>query len=625
MDNTFLKQKIDGMTLEQKIGLTMTVVVEGTTYSPAFEGYVMDYHCGGIRVVPAEKYQQKLIVSKKHRDAGNDPLERLYITNQDGESPSVTLSQYAEIVKTYLGKALDTSGIPLRVQFDQEGGFSRDLTFGGAHIFPKPMGITAGGDPKMAYEAAHALGRMARACGLNMIHSPVLDVNVDPNNPEIYTRSFSDRADVVAEYGLEQARGFKDAGIIATGKHFPGRGDSAKDAHHDIPVIDIDYDTLWNRELLPYRTLIAQDALPAIMTAHTIYPAVDTEDVATLSEKMLKGVLRDKLNFKGVITTDAIGMGGILLKYDIVTACLKTLQAGADMFLLRMVNAADPIGPIIPKVIDRIKQAIENHELTERELDEKVYRILESYEHAGLFKNGGMPDEPVDAVLNDPHIIKICRDINEKSVCVLRDEDRLLPLSNNTRALVIEQRYPRMYCPHDGSWYSGILYDKLRRYSNELSYIETGTIATAEEEQTVLEHCDKFDLIIMSNWFYRSNIKSNCGLVKTLIARGRKVLILANTPYENQCIPKVARNVIVQFGVTPLSIEAAADIIFGTKAAQGQWPLERPKKIQPPADFPGGHSSDTASVPETAGSLLEVTKNLSPEEEDITVLSRSRK
>ena len=625
MNNTFLKQKIDGMTLEQKIGLTITVVVEGTTYSPAFEGYVMDYHCGGIRVVPADKYQQKLVISKKHRDAGDDHLERLYITNQDGESPSVTLSQYAEIVKTYLGKALDTSGIPLRVQFDQEGGFSRDLTFGGAHIFPKPMGITAGGDPKMAYEAAHALGRMARACGLNMIHSPVLDVNVDPNNPEIYTRSFSDRAEVVAEYGLEQARGFKDAGIIATGKHFPGRGDSAKDAHHDIPVIDIDYDTLWNRELLPYRTLIAQDALPAVMTAHTIYPAVDTEEVATLSEKMLKGILRDKLNFKGVITTDAIGMGGILLKYDIVTACLKTLQAGADMFLLRMVNAADPIGPVIPKVIHRIKQAIENHELTERELDEKVYRILESYEHAGLFKNGGMPDEPVDAVLNDPHIIKICRDINEKSVCVLRDEDNLLPLANNTRALVIEQRYPRMYCPHDGSWYSGILYDKLRRYSNELSYIETGTIATAEEEETVLEHCDTFDLIIMSNWFYRSNIQSNCGLVKKLIARGRTVLILANTPYENQCIPKVARNVIVQFGVTPLSIEMAADIIFGKKAAQGQWPLERQKKIQPPADLPGEHSSETASGPETDASLLEVTNIFRPEEEDAPAMSRSRK
>lgn len=575
MENTFLKQKIDGMTLEQKIGLTISVVVEGTTYSPAFEGYVMDYHCGGIRVVPAEKYQQKLIVSKKHRDAGNEHLERLYITNQDGESPSVTLPQYAETVKTYLGKAMDKSGIPLRVQFDQEGGFSRDLTFGSAHVFPKPMGITAGGDPKMAYEAAHATGRMARACGLNMIHSPILDINVNPNNPEIYTRAFSDRAEVVAEYALEQARGFKDAGIIATGKHFPGRGDSTEDAHDDIPVIDIDYDTLWNRELLPYRTLIENDVLPAIMTAHTIYPAVDNEEVATLSEKMLKGVLRDKLNFQGVITTDAIGMGGILLKYDIVTACLKTLLAGADMFLLRMVNTADPIGPVIPKVINRIKKAIEENELTERELDEKVYRILESYDNAGLFENGGMPEEPVENVLKDKHIIEVCRDINEKSICVLRDEDNLLPLAKDTRALVIEQRYPRMYCPHDGSWYSGILYDKLSRYSNELSYIETNSIATSDEEKTVLEHCDKFDLIIMSNWFYRSNIKSNCGLVKKLIARGKTVLILANTPYENQCIPKIARNVIVQFGVTPLSIEAAADIIFGKKEARGQWPLKQ--------------------------------------------------
>ncbi len=579
MNNKLLKQKIDGMTLEQKIGLMLTIVVEGTTYSPAFEGYVLDYHCGGIRLVPSDKFQQKLIISKKHRDAGNDHLERIYIANTEGTPPSVTLPQYAKTVKEYLGKALDKSGIPLRVVFDQEGGFSRDITFGGAHIFPKPMGITAGGDPKMAYEAAKALGRMARACGLNMIHSPVLDVNVNPDNPEIYTRAFSDRAEVVAEYALEQARGFKDAGIIATGKHFPGRGDSFTDAHDDIPVINIDYDTLWNRELLPYRTLIENDSLPAIMTAHTIYPAVDSEEVATLSEKMLKGVLRDKLNFKGVITTDALGMGGITLKYDIVTACLKTLKAGSDMILLRM-TTADPIGPVIPKVIERIKRAVEDNELTEKELDDKVYRILESYDNAGLFENGGMPEEPVEDVLEDKHIINICKEINDKSVCIFRNEDNLLPLAENTRALVIEQRYPRTYCPHDGSWYSGILFDKLRLFSNELSYIETNSIATPEEEKTVFEHCDKFDLIIMSNWFYRSNIKSNSGLVKKLITRGRKVLILANTPYENQCIPKVARNVIVQFGVTPLNIEAAAEIIFGKKEAKGKWPLAQQTQRQ---------------------------------------------
>lgn len=573
MNNAFLKEKIDGMSIEEKIGLTLTVVVEGTTYSPAFEGYVMDYHCGGIRVVPSEKYHQKLIINKKYRDAGTPELERIYISNNDGDSPSVTLPQYAETIKTYLSKTLDKSGIPLRVVFDQEGGFSRDITFGGAHVFPKPMGITVGGDPKMAYESSKALGRMARACGLNMIHSPILDINVNPKNPEIYTRAFSDKADVVTEYSLEQARGFKEAGIIATGKHFPGRGDSTMDAHEEIPIIGIDYDTLWNRELMPYRTLIENDLLPAIMTAHTLYPAVDTEEVATLSEKMLKGVLRDKLNFKGVITTDAIGMGGIILKYDVVTACLKTLRAGADMILLRMATP-DPIGPIIPQVIERIKRALDKNELTEKELDEKVYRILESYLNAGLFEKGGMPDIPIEDVLKDERIINVCKKINENSICEYRNLDELIPLADNTRALVIEQRYPRTYCPHDGGWYSGILYNKLSRYSSELSYIETNSVATPEEEKTVFDHCDNFELIIMSNWFYRSNIQSNSELAKKLIAKGKKVIILANTPYEHQCIPKSARNVLVQFGVTPYSIEAVADIIFGKKEAKGQWPIE---------------------------------------------------
>jgi len=571
MNNTFLKNKMDTMTIEEKIGLTLTVVVEGTTYSPAFEGYVMDYNCGGIRVVPRDKYQQGMFVSKKHREAGNEHLERLYICNKDGAAPSATLPQYSETVKRYQKMATGKSGIPLRIVYDQDGGFSRDITFGGAHVFPKPMGITAGGDPHMAYKVAHSLGRMARACGLNMMHSPIVDVNVNPENPEIFTRSFCDSAEVVAEYALEQARGLRDAGIIASGKHFPGRGDSSTDAHHNIPVIAADYDTLWNRDLLPYRTLIDQDVLPAIMTAHTLYPAFDTEEVATLSEKILKGILRDKLNFKGVITTDALGMGGITLKYDIVSASLKALQAGVDIILLRMATN-DPIGPIIPQVIERIKKALDANELTEKELDEKVYRILESYDNAKLFDTEA-PQETVEEVLQDKKIIEISDEANWKSICVLRDEDKILPLADNSRVLIIEQRYPRSYCPQDYNWYSGIVYDKLSRYSGELSYIETSAVATPEEEQTVFDHCDDFDLIIMTNWFYRSEIRSNSELVKKLLAKGKKMLLVVNTPYEIQCIPKSAKNVIVQFGVTPSSIGSVADIIFGKKEAKGQWPI----------------------------------------------------
>ena len=564
------QELLSRMSIDEKIGLLLTVVLEGTTPSPCFEDMILGFHLGGIRIVPASRYNQRKVVSR--RTLNNPALEKVYIRSGVGDSPIVTLAEYARLIAGYQAKRMATSGIPLRVVFDQEGGFSRDLTFGGAPVFPKPMGFTAGGKPELAYEAGRAVGRLGRAVGANMVHSPILDVNVNPENPEIYTRAFGDDPEVIAEYALEQARGLKEAGVIATGKHFPGRGDSDGDAHSEIPIINVDYDTLIKRDLYPYSVLIKEKMLPAIMTAHSLYPAMDKEEVATLSKRILEGHLRETMGFEGVITTDAIGMGGILLKYDIVTACVKAFEAGVDMILLRTATG-EPIGPFVPQIIERTKEAIEDGVIPESELDRKVMRVLRSYSDAGLWENMSQPREDVNDVLKDPHILSVCQEANHRSICKLRDLDALLPLAENTRALVIEQRYPRTYCPHDGSWYSGIFYDKLSRFSTELSYIETSSKATAEEEKTVLNYCDNYDVLIMTNWFYRSEIQSNSSLAKKLLSAGKNIIILANTPYEQQCIPASARTVLVQFGVTPESIDYASKIIFGKGEALGTWPI----------------------------------------------------
>lgn len=573
MKNIFLKKILDKMSVDEKIGITFTVICEGGVYLPGMESIIKDYHCGGLRVVPAIRYNQKLFLDKKKREQNKELEERIYLTKSTKTPPDITLSQYAETLKKYHEIALKRkNGIPLRIVFDQEGGFSRDLTFGGAHIFPPPMGLAANGDPKIAYEVAKVLGRMGRAVGLNMIHSPVLDINVEPRNPEIYTRAYSDITEVVTEFALATAKGFKEVGMLATGKHFPGRGDSMGDAHFEIPTINVDWDTLWNRELYPYRVLIEHDLLPIIMTAHSIYPAIDSEEIATLSEKVLKGVLRDKMGFKGVITTDAIGMMGVTLKYDVPTACVKALKAGADMLLMRM-STAEPIGPVIPRTIEKIKEALENGELKEDDLDQKVYRILNSYYEAGLFQTNSMFGESIDHVLKDPHCIAINEVASSKSVYVYRDQDALLPLQRNQRALVIEQRVPRQFCPNNGYWYHGMFHDHLCKFSDELSYIETGMQCSEEEECMIFEHIEKFDIVIMTNWYYRDEIGSNTQLVRKLAKTGVKIIVIGDTPYEEQCIPKEAGTAIIQFGVTPVSIRTVAEVIFGKTEAKAVWPI----------------------------------------------------
>ena len=573
MPNKFLKGLVDAMSLEEKIGLTLTIISEGGTYLPGMENLIKQYHCGGLRVVPAVRYNQQLFVDRKKREAGEESSERIYYTTGHKSPVDITLAQFGKTLGRYHKAAHERRhGIPLRMVFDQEGGLSRDLTFGGAHIFPPPMGLAAAADPKIAYEVAKIVGRMGRAVGLNMIHSPVLDINVHPNNPEIYTRAYSDIPEVVAEFGAATARGFKEVGMIATGKHFPGRGDSVGDAHFEIPVIDVSWDTLWNRELYPYRVLIEQDLLPVIMTAHTVYPAVDKDEIATTSERMLKGVLREKMGFDGVITTDALGMKGVSLKYDLPTACVKSLQAGCDMLLLRMATA-DPIGPLIPQSIARITEAVEKGDLPAEELDEKVYRILRMYYDAGLFETNTQPSEHIDTILADPHCKAIAEIASSRSVAVCRDNEKLIPLKQNARALVIEQKIPREFCPNNAHWYAGLFYDTLCEFSDELSYIETGMCCTPEQETLIFKHLEKFDTVIVTTWYYRDQIGSNVELVRKLAKTGKKLIVVGDTPYEALSLPKEAGTAIVQFGSTPNNIRTTAEIIFGKTEPKAVWPI----------------------------------------------------
>ena len=236
-------------------------------------------------------------------------------------APVCTASEYKAVLDSLQTAARKRPlSIPLHFSYDQEGGTSADFSFGGVNLFTKPMGIRAMNDPKMAYEIALAVSRQSRAVGFNWIHSPVLDVNSDPRNPEIYTRAYSDIAEEVAEYAEESCRGFQEGRMIATGKHFPGRGHSDVDAHFGVPIIDVDRDTMMRRELLPYKRLIEKDLLPSIMIAHSIFPAFDPDNIATVSKPILTGLLREELGFDGVITTDSMTMGAVATRYGVANA-----------------------------------------------------------------------------------------------------------------------------------------------------------------------------------------------------------------------------------------------------------------------------------------------------------------
>lgn len=596
--NTFIKNLVERMTLEQKIGAVLTLGFAGTVPGKHIFRYIEEYHCGGLRL-SCDMRQFGSYVDPN----GNKTVVKLENANGirfKGPAPVPTAGQY----KAVLDELQDCArrrpcSIPLHFSYDQEGGSSADFFFGGVNLFPKPMGIRATDDPRMAYRIARAVARQGKAAGFNWVHSPVLDVNSHPANPEIYTRAYSDDAAEVTRYARQTCRGLKDGRMIATGKHFPGRGHSDVDAHFQVPVIDVDEKTLWERELLPYRELVAEGLLPSIMIAHSIFPAIDPDHIATVSGKVITGLLREKLGFEGVITTDSMTMGAIATRYGVANACALSLEAGADLVLMKAENH------LVEEVVETVRSFIQEGRISMEDMDDKVYRILELKYEYGLFgteEDAGTADCP-ELVLQDPGIRRLAGQAARRSILVERDRGKAIPIQGK-RILIIEQKVKEY---NDMQWHSGILHEACLRHREDVEYLETSYSYDDTDREQVVRALDSgnYETVIATNYFLRGKAR-NTGFWEEQLERhpGGQVILVTNTPYEELSIPKNAGTVLVTFATSPENIKAAAAVLFGDMVPEGVWPLENRKPGRDRKDFlvcidSDGCAMDTMTVKHT--------------------------
>ncbi|GAI37879.1 unnamed protein product, partial [marine sediment metagenome] len=224
------------------------------------------------------------------------------------------------------------SKVPLLITADLERGLGNQLT-GGVH-FPYNMALGATRSEELAYLDGKITALEARAAGIHQTYAPVVDVNNNADNPIINIRSFGETPELVSKLGTAFIRGCQDNGLIATAKHFPGHGDTDVDSHSRLVVINADKYRLNTVELPPFRAAI-EAGVRSIMIAHISVPVLDAEDTpATLSSNIISGLLRESLQFDGLVVTDAMEMGGITNEHSIVNAAVKTIQAGSDMILI---------------------------------------------------------------------------------------------------------------------------------------------------------------------------------------------------------------------------------------------------------------------------------------------------
>ena len=560
-DNVFIRNLVADMTLEEKIGALLTLGFAGTVARPHIYDFIEKYHCGGLRLSCDMRSFGSYV--DPHSNRAVVSVERAGGIKYKGAAPVPTATQYKAVLDDLQAAARRRPhGIPLHFSFDQEGGSSADFCFGGVNLFPKPMGLAATGDPLLAYEVARAVARQSRAVGFNWVHSPVLDVCSEPQNPEIYTRAYSDDAETVAAYAAESCRGFRDGGMIATGKHFPGRGHSDVDAHFQVPVIRVDRETLLRRELLPYRKLIAEGLLPSIMIAHSIFPAIDPDNIATVSRKVITGLLREELGFTGVITTDSMTMGAIATRYGVANACALALEAGADLVLMKAENE------LVGQTVEAIRAFVEAGRLPD--LDDKVYRVLELKYRNGLFYDAGDHNAPPEEVLADPAIRTLAQTVARRSVLVARDRAGLLPLPQEQRILVVEQKVKEY---NDAAWHSGILYEDCLACSPNVDYLETAYTYDEEDRRRILAALPGADIIVFTSYFLRGNLSNREFLEQVIAESGKPAVVVSNTPFEEISVPRNAETVIITFATSPENIRVTAGVLFGRITPEGRMPV----------------------------------------------------
>jgi beta-N-acetylhexosaminidase len=561
--DAFVAKKLAKMSLAEKIGQLLTFTRRGAMLTPSGVEQITKLQCGGLCLEPyAVETCKNLYWGNTQLDKNfQKPADYFTIANTyfAGKSfgISITPEDYTKdlnrLQKIAVGRK---SGIPLHMTIDFEGDFKNDYMAGGIRQFPPPMGMAAIGDPKVTYQIGLTIAKQLANIGVTQMYSPVCDVNINPKNPEIGVRSFGDDPEVCAKHVAAIVKGFQDGNIAATAKHFPGRGDSATDAHDVLDVIRADKQRMRELELVPFKAAIDAGCM-AVMTGHSIYPAFDDKYPSTLSEKLLQGLLREELGFEGVVVSDAIGMAAILKQWPLPRACALAIKAGCDTILLKADDESRS------QCFFGIKMAVESGEISEKRIDEAVTRLLRMKYEQGLFETAGKKDpKKAQAYAMSKPVIDLSMNVAKKALVTMRDH-KMLPLKAGKKMLVIEQRIPYEFVGKDPYMHQHMFAEAMVNYSTDLILVDTDFAATEDELAECLKLAEQVETVVMTNWYARIvKTGNNRLLVKKLKEMGKKVVIVTNFPYVEGTTNE-ADAVVCNFSGTPDSIKAAVDVLWG--------------------------------------------------------------
>ncbi|MCY8981586.1 glycoside hydrolase family 3 protein [Bacillus halotolerans] len=508
--------------------------------------------------------------------------------------------------------------IPLLLSIDQEGGIVTRL--GEGTNFPGNMALGATRSRINAYQTGSMIGKELSVLGINTDFSPVLDINNNPDNPVIGVRSFSSDRELTARLGLYSMKGLQRQNIASALKHFPGHGDTDVDSHYGLPLVSHNQKRLREVELYPFQKAIDAGA-DMVMTAHVQFPAfddttykskLDGSDImvpATLSKKVMTGLLREEMGFGGVIVTDALNMKAIADHFGQEEAVVMAIKAGVDIALMPVSVTSLKDEQKLASVINSLKEAVKNGDIPLQQINKSVERIISLKIKRGIYpaQHDSSIDKKVKKALKtvgSKHHMKTEQKIAEKAVTVLKNDQHTLPFKPKKGSrILISAPYEEQTASIEKTIHDLMQRKKIKSVSlNKINFAEK--VFNAEYEKQVKEA----DYIITGSYVVKNDPVVNDGVIDDTVTDSSKwatafpravmnaalqhkkqfVLMSLRNPYDAANFEE-ARALIAVYGFKGYAngrylqpnIPAGVKVIFGQSKPKGTLPVDIPSVTKP--------------------------------------------
>jgi beta-N-acetylhexosaminidase len=454
------------------------------------------------------------------------------------------------------------SKIPLLTSIDGEWGVSMRLD--SVLKFPRQMLLGAVKYDSLIYEMGAEIARQCSLTGVHINFAPVVDINVNPKNPVINSRSFGENKELVSAKSLAYMQGLQDNGVLASAKHFPGHGDTDKDSHYDLPTVTHSAGRIDSVELYPYRSLIAK-GLGSVMVAHLYVPSLDdTKNLASsLSPKVVQGLLKDSLGFNGLAITDALNMKGVSKYYNPGEVDLLALLAGNDILLF-----SENVG----KAVSIIKKAVARNKITEAEINAKCKKILQLKKWLKLDSIEPLSADSLVQKLNSREADVLNRRLVQNAITLLKNDSNIIPIKGLNKLNIA--------CLSIGGGEDSTFQKEIEKYG-EVKLFSIGKNPSKEQEQALLQKLEAFNMVIIgvhgsvnpSRNFGVS--KKSIDLMKQIDARKKTVIAWFANPYGMGIYEGIEtlEGLVMGYQDNVLTNQYAAQLIFGGIPASGALPV----------------------------------------------------